>query len=48
MFYRPEGPHGLRGDMLDAIVVPRPIGRISTLDADGRANPAPYTGRMNW
>src|SRR4051812_43038595 len=38
MFYRPEEPHGLRGDPLNAIVVPRPIGWVSTLDADGRAN----------
>src|SRR3954451_14494813 len=43
MFYRPEEPHGLRGDPLDAIVVPRPIGWVSTLDADGRANLAPYS-----
>ena len=43
MFYRPEEPHGLRGDPLNAIVVPRPIGWISTLDAQGRANLAPYS-----
>jgi flavin reductase (DIM6/NTAB) family NADH-FMN oxidoreductase RutF len=43
MFYRPEEPHGLRGDPLNAIVVPRPIGWISSLDADGRANLAPYS-----
>ncbi len=43
MFYRPEEPHGLRGDPLNAIVVPRPIGWVSTLDAHGRANLAPYS-----
>jgi flavin reductase (DIM6/NTAB) family NADH-FMN oxidoreductase RutF len=43
MFYRPEEPHGLRGDPVNAIVVPRPIGSISSLDADGRANLAPYS-----
>src|SRR3954463_15483164 len=43
MFYRPEEPHGLRGDPLNAIVVPRPIGWISTLDAAGRATLAPYS-----
>jgi flavin reductase (DIM6/NTAB) family NADH-FMN oxidoreductase RutF len=43
MFYRPDEPHGLRGDPLNAIVVPRPIGWISTLDVDGRANLAPYS-----
>ena len=43
MFYRPEDPHGLRADPLNAIVVPRPIGWVSTLDRDGRANLAPYS-----
>src|SRR3954469_21395371 len=43
MFYRPEEPHGLRGDPLNAIIVPRPIGWISSLDAHGRANLAPYS-----
>ena len=43
MFYRPEDPHGLRANPLNAIVVPRPIGWISTLDRDGRANLAPYS-----
>lgn len=43
MFYRPEEPHGLRANPFNAIVVPRPIGWISTLNAEGRANLAPYS-----
>ena len=43
MFYRPEDPHGLRANPLNAIVVPRPIDWISTLDCDGRGNLAPYS-----
>ncbi|MDT8343020.1 MAG: flavin reductase family protein [Thermohalobaculum sp.] len=43
MFYRPADGHGLPHDPFKAIVAPRPIGWISTLDADGRANLAPYS-----
>lgn len=43
MFYRPDEPHGLRGNPLNAIVVPRPIGWIASLAADGSANLAPYS-----
>jgi flavin reductase (DIM6/NTAB) family NADH-FMN oxidoreductase RutF len=43
MFYRPEDGHGLPRDPLKALVAPRPIGWISTLAADGRANLAPYS-----
>ena len=43
MFYRPDEPHGLRGNPLNALVVPRPIGWVSTLDAAGRPNLAPYS-----
>jgi flavin reductase (DIM6/NTAB) family NADH-FMN oxidoreductase RutF len=43
MFYRPEESHGLRANPLNAIVVPRPIGWISSLSPDGRANLAPYS-----
>ncbi|MEM9736321.1 MAG: flavin reductase family protein, partial [Pseudomonadota bacterium] len=43
MFYRPEDGHGLPHDPFKAIVVPRPVGWISTLDAEGRANLAPYS-----
>ena len=43
MFYRPAEGHGLPRDPFKAIVTPRPIGWISTLDAEGRANLAPYS-----
>ena len=43
MFYRTDEDHGLARDPLNAIVVPRPIGWISTLDGAGRANLAPYS-----
>ena len=44
MFYRPDvDPHGLPHNPFKAIVAPRPIAWISTLDADGAANLAPYS-----
>lgn len=44
MFYATdENAHGLPHDPFKALVVPRPIGWISTLDANGRANLAPYS-----
>lgn len=43
MFYPSDEPHGLRRDPLNAIVVPRPIGWISTLDRQGQTNLAPYS-----
>ncbi len=43
MFYRTQQGSGLHRDPLNAIVVPRPIGWISTLSTDGRANLAPYS-----
>jgi len=43
MFYRPADGHGLPHDPFKAIVTPRPIGWISSLDAEGRANLAPYS-----
>ena len=43
MFYRPADGHGLPHDPFKAIVTPRPIGWISTLDAQGRANLAPFS-----
>lgn len=44
MFYRPGlDPHGLPHNPFKALVVPRPIGWISTLDTQGRANLAPYS-----
>ncbi len=35
--------HGLRHDPFKALIVPRPIGWISTLDGDGVRNLAPYS-----
>jgi len=43
MFYRPADGHGLPHDPFKAIVTPRPIGWISSLDAQGRANLAPFS-----
>jgi len=42
-FYRPADGHGLAHDPFNAIVGPRPIGWISTADAAGHANLAPYS-----
>ncbi len=42
-FYEPRLGHGLAHDPFKAIVAPRPIGWISTVDADGRVNLAPYS-----
>ena len=43
MFYRPEQGHGLRHNPFNAIIVPRPIGWISSRDGEGRDNLAPYS-----
>lgn len=43
MFYRTDEPHGLPHNPFNALVVPRPIGWISSLDRDGRVNLAPYS-----
>lgn len=43
MFYRTDQKHGLKHNPFYALVAPRPIGWISTLDRDGRANLAPYS-----
>ncbi|MEE8307208.1 MAG: flavin reductase family protein [Gammaproteobacteria bacterium] len=42
MFYRPEEGHGLPHDPLSALVMPRPIGWISSMDAEGHVNLAPF------
>jgi flavin reductase (DIM6/NTAB) family NADH-FMN oxidoreductase RutF len=42
-FYEPASGHRLPHDPFKAIVAPRPIGWISTLNADGRPNLAPYS-----
>lgn len=43
MFYEPRHGHGLPHDPFKAIVAPRPIGWVSTLDTMGRPNLAPYS-----
>lgn len=43
MFYEPSKGHGLPHDPSKAIVAPRPIGWISTLDRQGKVNLAPYS-----
>ncbi len=44
MFYRPgQDSHGLPHNPFKALVSPRPIGWISTLDAKGVANLAPFS-----
>lgn len=43
MFYDPRNGHGLPHDPFKAIVAPRPIGWISTVDHQGRHNLAPYS-----
>jgi Conserved protein/domain typically associated with flavoprotein oxygenases, DIM6/NTAB family len=42
-FYQPSDGHGLPHDPLNAIVGPRPIGWISSLDTHGHRNLAPYS-----
>jgi len=42
-FYEPARGHGLPHDPFNAIVGPRPIGWISSQDADGVLNLAPYS-----
>ena len=41
--YVPADGHGLKHDPFNAIVGPRPIGWVSTVDAQGRRNLAPYS-----
>ena len=44
MFYDARtNQHGLKHDPFKALVVPRPIGWISTLGRDGVPNLAPYS-----
>jgi len=43
MFYEPSKGHGLPHDPSKAIVAPRPIGWISTLNGAGEINLAPYS-----
>jgi len=43
VFYRANEPHGLRHNPLNALVIPRPIAWISTMDGDGNLNLAPFS-----
>ena len=42
-FYRPEDGHGLKHDPFNSIIAPRPIGWVSTNNAMGQVNLAPYS-----
>ncbi|XAH24577.1 flavin reductase family protein [Xylophilus sp. GW821-FHT01B05] len=42
-YYEPRHGHGLPHDPFNAIVGPRPIGWVSTQDAQGQRNLAPYS-----
>ena len=42
-YYEPRNGHGLRHDPFNAIIAPRPIGWISSRDARGNLNLAPYS-----
>lgn len=42
-FYQPSDGHGLPHDPLNAIIGPRPIGWIASVDAQGNRNLAPYS-----
>ncbi len=42
-FYEPRKGHGLPHDPFKAIVAPRPIGWVATVDAEGQPNLAPYS-----
>jgi flavin reductase (DIM6/NTAB) family NADH-FMN oxidoreductase RutF len=42
-YFEPSKGHGLRHDPFNAIIAPRPIGWVSTIDAQGRRNLAPYS-----
>jgi len=41
--YEPRSGHGLKHEPLTAIIAPRPIGWISSVDVGGAANLAPYS-----
>ncbi len=43
MFYRPGEDHGLRGNPFNQLVIPRPIGWISSVSAAGHVNLAPFS-----
>ena len=43
MFYEPKEGHGLPKNPFNSLVVPRPIGWISSIDGEGNVNLAPYS-----
>lgn len=43
MYYTADEPHGLPYDPFKAIIAPRPIGWIGSVDNQGRPNLAPYS-----
>ena len=43
MFYETKDPHGLKHNPFKSLVVPRPIGWISSRDLEGRVNLAPFS-----
>lgn len=43
MFYEPKNGHGLSKNPFNSLVVPRPIGWISSVDKAGNVNLAPYS-----
>nr|NIS42057.1 flavin reductase family protein [Desulfuromonadales bacterium] len=43
MFYETKDHHGLAHNPFKSLVVPRPIGWISSRDAEGRVNLAPFS-----
>ncbi len=43
MFYRPGSDHGLAANPFNQLVVPRPIGWISSVGRDGQVNLAPFS-----
>ena len=43
VFFRPGDDHGLRGNPFNQLVVPRPIGWVTSVGADGHVNLAPFS-----
>ena len=43
MFYEPNQNHGLPKNPFNSLVIPRPMGWISSIDSDGVFNLAPYS-----
>jgi flavin reductase (DIM6/NTAB) family NADH-FMN oxidoreductase RutF len=43
VFFRPGDDHGLRGNPFNQLVLPRPIGWITSVGSDGRVNLAPFS-----